>query len=72
MRPGDLLGFAEIVEFLGVAERSAARYVSRPDFPDPFVRLAAGPVWLRADVNRWAKKHLPLPRGAPRTSRPAQ
>ena len=63
VRPGDLLGFAEIVKFLNVPERTAARYVKRPDFPDPLARLAAGPVWHRADVDKWAKKHLPLPRG---------
>jgi hypothetical protein len=60
VRPGDLLGFAEIVKFLNVPERTAARYVKRPDFPDPLARLAAGPVWHRADVDKWAKRHLPL------------
>jgi hypothetical protein len=44
-------------------ERTAARYVKRPDFPGPLARLAAGPVWHRVDVDKWAKKHLPLPRG---------
>jgi prophage regulatory protein len=65
MRPVDLLGFSEVVELLGVPRRTAARYMRRPDFPAPFVRLAAGPIWRRADVQRWAKAHLPLPVGRP-------
>ena len=63
VRAEDLLGFAEIVKFLGVPERTAARYVKRPDFPEPIVKLAAGPIWNRRDVDRWAKKHLPLQQG---------
>jgi prophage regulatory protein len=65
MRPDDLVGFTEVVELLGVPRRTAARYVKRPDFPEPYVRLAAGPIWLRADVQRWTKAHLPLPVGRP-------
>jgi hypothetical protein len=61
--PGDLLGFAEIVKYLDLPERTVARYVKRPDFPEPVVRLAAGPVWHRADVDRWAVAHLPDWRG---------
>src|SRR4051812_41880707 len=61
MSQGDLVGFAEIVELLAVPERTAARYVKRTDFPDPIVRLAAGPVWHRADVEDWAKEHIPSP-----------
>lgn len=63
LRPGDLLGFAELVRFLEVPERTAARYVKRPDFPRPVAKLAAGPVWHRADVDRWALAYLPEWRG---------
>jgi len=69
VRPEDLIGFSEVVELLGVAQRTAARYVKRPDFPAPYVRLAAGPIWLRADVDRWGKAHLPLPAGRPLSQR---
>jgi prophage regulatory protein len=65
MRPQDLVGFSEVVELLDVPRRTAARYVARPDFPAPYVRLAAGPIWLRAAVERWAKAHLPLRAGRP-------
>jgi predicted DNA-binding transcriptional regulator AlpA len=66
MRPEDLIGFKEIVQMLGVAQRTAARYVKRSDFPPPYVRLAAGPIWLRRDVEKWARSRLPLPEGRPK------
>jgi prophage regulatory protein len=69
MRPEDLVGFSEIVGLLRVPKRTAARYVKRPDFPEPFVRLASGPIWLRGDVQKWASGHLPLAAGRPTKSR---
>ena len=65
MSEGRIVGFAEVVELLGVPQRTAARYVQRDDFPAPLEQLAAGPIWRRTDVARWAKKTLPLPRGRP-------
>lgn len=64
--PEMLAGVAEIAELLGVNKRTAIRYTQRPDFPEPLDRLASGPVWRSADVERWARKHLPLPTGRPR------
>ena len=61
-----VVGLAEIAELLGVVKRTAQRYADRPDFPEPLERLAAGPVWLRDDVERWAKAHMPLREGRPR------
>jgi hypothetical protein len=40
--------------------------VDRDDFPEPLGKIAAGRVWLRADVETWAKETLPLPTGRPR------
>lgn len=68
MSPEDLVGFAEVVGTLKVPRRTAARYVKRADFPAPFVRLASGPIWLRRDIQKWAKGHLPLAGGRPRKS----
>jgi predicted DNA-binding transcriptional regulator AlpA len=62
----ELASIAEVAEILGVTRRTAHRYVDRKDFPEPVGRLAAGRVWLRADVKRWAKQTLPLPEGRPR------
>jgi prophage regulatory protein len=64
--PDELAGLSEIAKLLGAPKRTAARYVERADFPEPFDRLATGRVWLRADVQAWGKKHLPLPPGRPR------
>jgi predicted DNA-binding transcriptional regulator AlpA len=60
-----LAGLAEVAELLGVTKRSATRYAARADFPEPLERLASGPVWARADVERWATQHMPLPPGRP-------
>jgi hypothetical protein len=45
---------------------TAQKYVDRDDFPEPLGRIAAGRVWLQADVETWAKQTLPLPTGRPR------
>jgi predicted DNA-binding transcriptional regulator AlpA len=58
----ELAGLAEVADMLGIAKRTATKYASRSDFPKPIQRLASGPVWRRVDIDRWAKKTLPLPR----------
>ena len=63
--PDQLAGVSEIAELLGVPKRTAARYVDREDFPKPFDTLATGRVWLRVDVDTWAKSYLPLRPGRP-------
>jgi hypothetical protein len=64
--PEDLVGLADIARLLGVTVRTAQKYIERPDFPEPLGRIAAGRVWLKADVATWAAKTLPLPTGRPR------
>jgi predicted DNA-binding transcriptional regulator AlpA len=65
--PEDLVGLSEIIEMLGVAKATAFKYTRRADFPEPLGHItAAGPVWLRRDVERWAKETLPLQTGRPR------
>jgi prophage regulatory protein len=61
----NLVGRAEIAEMLGVAEQTVHRYSGMPDFPKPVGQLAAGRVWRRKDVERWAKATLPLRTGRP-------
>lgn len=63
MNPDTLAGVAEVAELLGVSKNTALKYAGRPEFPEPLDRLAAGPVWRRVDVERWAKKNLPLKPG---------
>ncbi len=71
MLPDDLASIAEVADILGVTKRTAQRYAERTDFPLPIDTIAAGRVrvWRRVDVERWGRKHLPLPRtGRPRKS----
>jgi len=68
--PDELAGLSEIVQLLGVTKRTALKYVSRADFPQPLARLSTGRVWRRAEVETWAKSHLPLPSGRPRKDAP--
>jgi hypothetical protein len=63
--PEELASIAEISEIFGVTKRIAGKYVARPDFPAPLGRVSAGPIWRRADVERWGKEHLPLRPGRP-------
>ncbi len=64
--PEELLGLVDISRLLNVTMATAQRYADRDDFPEPLGRIAAGRVWLRADVQKWAQQTLPLPTGRPR------
>lgn len=50
---------------LGVTRRTVERYIARADFPEPLGEISAGRVWLRRDVQKWAKETLPLRTGRP-------
>jgi len=45
-----LAGVAEIAAIKGVSRQRAGRLTKHPDFPEPYQRLAAGPVWVEGDV----------------------
>lgn len=51
----DLVGVAEVADMLGVTRTRVSQLASSAGFPEPTARLAAGPVWLREDVERWAR-----------------
>jgi len=63
--PDELAGVSEIAQMLGVPLRTAARYVEREDFPEPYERLARGRVWRRDEVEAWGRENLPLRTGRP-------
>lgn len=51
-----LVGVAEIAELLGISrQRVNAIAKTHPDFPKPEIELAAGRIWKREDIERWAK-----------------
>lgn len=64
--PEDALSVSQIASLYGVSAMTAHRYTLRADFPEPLASTNAGRVWLRKDVERWAKDHLPLQPGRPR------
>jgi hypothetical protein len=75
MAPAKLVTFAELPAVLSAAagvrvpRATAARYANRDDFPKPVTgpvaAVARGRVWRQVDVERWAKRTLPLPKGPP-------
>lgn len=51
--PSGLVGIAEIAAMLGVRPSTVSGYHSRGQLPDPYVILACGSIWLRADIEHW-------------------
>lgn len=52
----DLMGVAEVAEFLGVSrQRVDALARTKSDFPPPVASLQAGRVWRREDIEEWAR-----------------
>jgi predicted DNA-binding transcriptional regulator AlpA len=49
----EYVGLAEVAETLGVSRQRVYEIRAREDFPKPIAALASGPVWLRANLNRF-------------------
>ncbi len=52
-----LAGPAEIAAMLGVSRQRVQQLARSGDFPEPYDVLAGGRVWLRSDVEAWARTH---------------
>jgi predicted DNA-binding transcriptional regulator AlpA len=63
--PEDALSVTDIARLYGVTRATAHRYSRRADFPEPLAKTGAGRVWLRRDVEKWGREHLPLQTGRP-------
>lgn len=62
MVEGELMGVAEIAEFLGISrQRVDALARTKDGFPQPVASLQAGRVWRRADIEEWARKEGRVP-----------
>lgn len=48
-----LAGLAEVASLAGVSRTRAGQIAAHPDFPEPVQRLAMGPVWLEANVQKF-------------------
>ncbi|MDQ4024441.1 MAG: hypothetical protein M3217_02965, partial [Actinomycetota bacterium] len=63
-----LVGITEIAEILGTSRQRASELARSSKFPAPHADLAAGPVWLKPSVMRFASEWDRKP-GRPRTSK---
>lgn len=54
--PEHLMGIAEIAELLGVSRTRIHQLRTEGVLLEPYDSLAMGPVWLRADVEQWARE----------------
>lgn len=56
----ELAGGREVADLLGVSKQRLHQLLARDDFPEPVVRLAAGPVWLVNSIHaferQWSRK----------------
>lgn len=63
---GRLAGLAEVAQILHVTKRAAARYAAQGDLPEPYDRLACGPVWKVEAIEKLRDRDV-----LPRTSGPS-
>jgi predicted DNA-binding transcriptional regulator AlpA len=62
--PIELAGVAEIAELLGVSRQRVDQLVrDHDDFPRPIAELAAGRIWMKNDIVKWAQRAGRLPGG---------
>jgi len=66
----EVVGVAELAEMLGVSKQRVSFLAhSQSGFPRPFATLAAGPVWLKPTLLRFAETWDRHQKGRPRKSR---
>lgn len=56
-----LVSTSEAADILKVGKPQIARWRNRPNkrgpkFPEPATKIAAGPLWRRTDIEKWARK----------------
>jgi hypothetical protein len=50
-----VIGVAEAAEIMGWDKRRVITYIDRGSFPEPITALASGRIWLREDVEEYAR-----------------
>jgi hypothetical protein len=55
----EVMGSAEVAEFLGISRTRLVQLQRRADFPAPLAHLRAGLIWRGVDIRRWAAAHRP-------------
>ncbi len=75
-----MVGVAEAAAILGWDKRKVSDYLKRGTFPEPYQKLACGPIWLestileykrdRENMARWRRKKSPNEaQNSPKTGR---
>lgn len=54
--PEHLMGQTEIAELLGVSRQRVQQLYAGGQLPEPYDTLAMGPVWLKVDIEGWARE----------------
>lgn len=54
--PDFLMGATEIAELLGVSRQRVQQLAKTDGFPAPYDVLTMGAVWLKVDVEKWARE----------------
>lgn len=50
-----VIGVAEAAEIMGWDKRRVVTYLDRGSFPEPLTSLASGRIWLREDIEAFAR-----------------
>lgn len=53
--PDFLMGATEIAELLGVTRQRVQQLAKTDEFPKPYDVLTMGAVWLKVDIEQWAR-----------------
>jgi hypothetical protein len=51
-----VVGVAEAADIMGWDKRRVITYLDRGSFPEPLISLASGRIWLREDVEEYARR----------------
>lgn len=54
--PDYLMGATEIADLLGVSRQRVQQLAKTEGFPAPHDVLTMGAVWLKVDIERWARE----------------
>jgi predicted DNA-binding transcriptional regulator AlpA len=65
----ELMGLAEVCEYLGLERTQVRRLEARGAFPAPVAVLRATPVWRAADIRAFKRRALTATDGAVRKGR---
>ncbi len=53
----ELLGQAELAQYLKVPSRTLWSWRHRGSFPDPVAELKCGPIWTKEQIDKWKRRN---------------